>query len=686
MTLVVYRSPRRRRGWRRAGLAAVIAIPLAFTGLVVAAVGDPAEGITRVPVALVNDDEMIIQTDEETGEESIILAGRLLVTELTASDSPAAFDWWLTNSDDAVNRLDAGEVYAVLTIPDDFSESILSMQGDDPRQARITIRTDDAHSYVAGPIAQALGDGLVRTFGSAITENFIVTAFDQLGGAFADAADGASQIADGAAQSADGAGGLADGIDQYTGGVAELANGLGEFTAGVDQYADGVGQYSAGVSQYASGMDEYAAGTREYADGIDLYASGLEQFAGSLSDPEQLPGLAAGLEEYLTGTSQLTTQIAAVTAALQADPTDPELLGMLAELVSMLENATAGGSEISGGLDTAIQGLQDGAAQLAGTARSLSDGAAQLADGAESLAEGAGGLADGGRELSSGGQSLAAGGGQAAAGAQQLAAGGSALSQGATALASGLGELATGTGELADGLAEGADSFSDGDATERMAAVAGAPVGYEVETDHAAEGASTAIATVLIPYAAWIGALVVFLISPRFPARSLLTSATSGRLLLDVLGRTAVITAAQAVGLVALLHLVVGASWALLPATLAFTLLLAVVFTAFHLALVAAVGRAGLIVSFLVLAVQFAASGVLLPVEFLAPFFGAISPFLPLGWATAGLQQILTAGSAAVIAGAVVPLILFGIGSLLLGRAVLARSRRRALVNRLAIV
>jgi len=233
MTAVVAdRANRRRLSGRRVGWLAVALIPLTVAGLALAAVGDSATGVERVPVALVNEDQMITQVDEETGEETFMLAGRLLVTELTSPDSAANLDWQLTNSEDAAAQLANGQVYAVLTIPEDFSDAVLSLQGDVPRQAEIRIRTDDAHSYVASPVANALGDGLVRAFGSEITEIVITTLLAEVGGAFTEAADGASQLADGAGQLANGASGLASGVGQYTDGVSQLASGSGELDLG----------------------------------------------------------------------------------------------------------------------------------------------------------------------------------------------------------------------------------------------------------------------------------------------------------------------------------------------------------------------------------------------------------------------------------------------------------------------
>ena len=72
--------------------------------------------------------------------------------------------------------------------------------------------------------------------------------------------------------------------------------------------------------------------------------------------------------------------------------------------------------------------------------------------------------------------------------------------------------------------------------------------------------------------------------------------------------RAGAITAAQALLLVVLLHTAAGICWAFLPATLVFSLLTAAAFTAFHYLLTIGLGRAGLIISLFLLALQIAAA------------------------------------------------------------------------------
>jgi putative membrane protein len=168
---------------------------------------------------------------------------------------------------------------------------------------------------------------------------------------------------------------------------------------------------------------------------------------------------------------------------------------------------------------------------------------------------------------------------------------------------------------------------------------------------------------------------VGFLAVPPLTRGVLGSSAASGRLLASTLTRAGAVTGAQAILLVGLLHLVAGVSWTVLPATLVFTLIIAASFTAFHAALTVAFGRPGLIGSFIALALQLAALGIV-PTEALAPPFAAISPYLPLTWATTGLQQIITSGSASTAIGMAIALLAFGAVSVLAAAIALGRTRR----------
>jgi putative membrane protein len=556
-------NPAARRRWLRiGGLAAVVLVPLAFAGLFVGAIGQGDESLEDIPVAIVNEDTLQTTTAAD-GTEQNVFAGRQLVTELTGSDG---FDFVITNGDDAEAALEAGDVYAVITVPSDFSSSILSLTTDSPRKADLSIRTDDAHSYLTGSVAQAVGQTMTDTFGKAITAQYIggiYASIGELGSALSSAADGATQL---------------------SGGAASLSSGVGQYTGGVDALSSGLLQLSSG-----------AAGLSQLGDGITTYTSGV---------------------------SQLSSTLSAIAPALQAETTDPVLAGTLQAVVDGLAQASAGGTTLASQASSGIAGIQSGISQSA-------DGAGQLASGSEPLRAGAD-------------------------------------------------SLSSGAAQLADGLQTGAAQLpeADADAAAKTAEIAADPVTLTVSTNNPVADVGQAIATFFVPLGLWIGALAVFLVLRPVTRRALVSTARNGRLVASVLIRAGAVTAAQAVLLVALLHGALGVDWALLPATLGFSLLTAAAFTAFHYLLTVGLGRAGLVVSLFVLAVQVTSTGGVYPIELLSTPFQVVSPFLPLTYAVEGMQGIIAGGDVGSVVTSALILLGFGVGSTLLALIAIRRNRR----------
>ena len=595
-----------RKRWVRWGaLGAVVLVPLAFVGLFVGALSQSDTSIDRIPAAIVNEDSLVTTTAPD-GSEQNVFAGRQLVTELTGSDSQG-FDWTITNADDAEAALAAGEVYAILTVPEDFSTSVLSIQSDQPVKSNLTIQTDDAHSYLTGSVLQVVGQTMVGTFGKQITSQYISGLYSGLGGV----GTALSTASAGAAELGTGATGIADGATQLGSGATQLAGGASQLGAGLKTYTSGVSSLSSGLAQLNSG----AAGLSQLSSGVAAYTGGVGQLSGGLSQ---------------------------VNAGIQANLLIPaEQRAALQTITDQLAGAAATGPALSQQTAGAITGLQSGIAQSA-------SGAAKLASAGPALVTGVNGLATG---------------------ATGLATGASGIADGATQLATGAGTLSTG---LADGAAQVPTQDEDAAATAEVAAD---PVTLSVTTANAVTDIGQVIATFLVPIGLWIGALAVFLVLRPLSRRALASTAVDGRLVFASLARASIVTGAQAVLLVLLMHISIGVGWSLLPATLLFSLLTALTFTAFHHLLTVAFGRAGLVISLFLLAIQLTATGGIYPIEVLSEPFQAISPFLPLTYAVSGMQGIIAGGSVAPVLTAVAVLAGFAILSAVLALGAVRRSR-----------
>ncbi|MFC5928663.1 YhgE/Pip family protein [Cryobacterium melibiosiphilum] len=621
---------RRTSGQRRRGLyglvAGLIVVPLFVAGLFTAALSAADERIDTIPAIVVNNDEFVTTTLPD-GTEQQVLAGRQLVTELTASaadgGSAAGFDWTISNSADAAAALERGDAYAVLTIPADFSASVTSLGGASPTQADLDIRTDDAHSYLAGSAAQSVGTAMTSAFGQAITAQYLTALYTnlaELGGSLIDAADGAAQVSTGVTS-------VATGLDSLAAGTSEAATGATAAATGAASFVTGVSGYTTGVDSLSTGLGTLSTG-----------AAGLTP-------------LAEGWGSYTGGVTSAATGFDGLSAALLQNPTNAGFAQALAEFDAGLDTLAAQGAGLSQQTTSAVAGVQGGIAASASGAARLSAGSAELRLGASGVATGVGSLSSGVAELATG----------------------------ASAAADGAHELETGASALATGLAEGAESASvltETDA-EATAAVVSAPVGVTTERNNAIDSIGPIIGMLFVPVGLWIGALAIFLVFRPLTAVALASTASTGRLLFRGLGRAFGLAAAQAVLVTLLLHGPLGVSWTLLPATLGFAVLLAAVFVAVHHLLTVAFGRVGIVVSLVLLALQLVATGGLYPLQIVAGPFQSVSPLLPLTWAVQGMQAIVSGGSnAAVDAGAAAAVLtLFLVGAVLLSWFTIARKR-----------
>ena len=628
-------TPAERRTRYGVLVAAVIVVPLAVAGLVSGAFAGATDNVESIPAVVVNNDEMVTMTLPD-GTDQPVLAGRQLVTELTAPDT-AGFSWTISNDEEAAELLESGDAYAVLTIPSDFSSSVTSLSGDAPTKANLDIRTDDAHGYLAGSVAQSVGDAMTTAFGRELTAQYLEGFYSNLatvGGSLGDAADGATQISSGVDS-------LAGGLGQLSSGVAATASGAADAATGASTYADGVSQYADGVAQYTSGVDGLSGGLTQLATGTT-----------------GLGALGTGVAGYTSAVDGYTAQLADVTARILANQDPAAIPGLYTELATVSGTLTA----------VAEQGapLAEGAAGLP----ALESGIADAASGAQQLAGGSEAIRSGGSELADGGYGLASG-------IDELAVGLGTLATGAADAANGATQLAGGAGDLAEGLTTGAEqatALTDIDAAT-TADVVSQPVTSTTERDNEIGSIGEVIGMLFVPIGLWLGAMAMFLVFRPFDREALRSTASTGGIVVRALARTGLLALAQAVAVVLLLHGALGVSWAILPQTLAFAALLALAFTAIHAFLTVALGRAGMLVSLVLVALQLAASGGLYPVEVLSGPFQAISPFLPLTWAVQGMQLIVAGASGGAVAAAAGMVALFGLGGVIGTAFVVARRR-----------
>ena len=670
-----------------------------------------------IPALIVNEDVMAEQTAPD-GTVTPVVAGRLLVSHLTSPQHAYGFDWGLADRQSADQALASGKAYVVVTIPADFSASVVSLGTSAPVAAQLRVQTDQSHDYLSGQAAQALADAVVAEFGADITEQVaigLVKGMDATGAALQQAADGAGQLASGANR-------LGTGFDEYTAGQAQITNGLaqsatgaGTLSSGVSQYTSGVGQYVAGVDQYSTGVDQFAAGAAQYTSGVDQLADGLGRLdregAAPLRDgATQLGNAATQLEQATAGLGSAQevydTQIkpgldaahghAATLLAMCADLPDPARQEECRASAGAVQQATAGASQFVDGVMSETSGLgsitggigklrqaatgmtqfADGVSQLSAGAAQLQAASPQIRGGAEQLTSVSPQLRQGGAQLASGGGALASGASELAAGLTQLSDGQTQLTAGNAQLRAGMTGLADGASKLQAGLQEGADRATGalGDPTT-YAGVLAHPVRAEVQAAHT-PGIAGLIAVIVLPIIVWIAALVTSLVRRILPAAERASTASNARLLGRAGMRIGVPVAIVAIVASLLAHLF-GAPWLAVLGTLLVAALLGLVVVTLHVLFTALWGRrGGAIASIAALLMQLLALRGVVPLEFRAPWLEVLAGVSPLSHASAALQLLYAGGSGGLVVTALAALALIALVATGAAGLVIARSRR----------
>jgi putative membrane protein len=655
-------------------LLIVAVVPAVVLGVFVGALAAADSGDARIPAALVNEDELQ-QTKNDDGTTTTVAAGRLVVTGLTdssASGVGSAIDWTLTNTEDARRLLEDGDVYAVVTIPKDFSKSISTVSTSTPKQAQIAIRTDDAHGTLVSQIGGVVGDTIASTVGGRITTSVVsglYGGYATVRSSLLKAADGAGDLGDGASSLSSGLNKAADGGDGLATGASSLGDGARRLSSGADALASGLRTAASGAQSAAGGAARLSSGVDSYTDGVAQYTTGVDQL---------LDGVVSGSKTSASAQSQLASGTSSIADALRglaaSDPTlSAQSKGAIGQLAGRLDTISDGQSRLAGG-----------SSQIGGAAATLQRSGAQLRSGGDSLDRGASSLASGLAKLPGGIRSAADGADGLASGAAQLGTGADRLSSGAEQLtdgvrrsATGAGKLASGADRLGSGLQDGAEQVPNLTKAqqERAGEVVANPITAKASRVNELSGPGQIVSTLIVPVGLWIGAAALVLLFGAVSRRLLATGVGTGRLVGGALLRGVVVAAAQALLVVVLVAVTVGVDGAALVPLFLVALVTGIAFLAIHQLLQALFDRAGTVLSIVLLGVQLVAVGGIYPIQLVSAPFQAISPFLPLTAAVDATTSVVAGASAAPVLTGVLSLALWAALAFVLTVAVVARRR-----------
>jgi putative membrane protein len=627
-------------------LIALTAVPILYGGLYLWANQDPYARLDQVPVALVVSDTGST-VDGVTTNYGDDVAEQLL--------DDGSFDWSLVSEDEAAAGVEDSTYDFSVTLPADFSEALSSASGDSPRQAEVILTTNDANSY----LSTTIGEQAVKTLRTSIVERVNRQAADTFLVGLSDiraklvtAADGASQLLDGATTATDGAASLAT-------GAATLADGASSLATGAQSAADGAAQLSTGAGTLAAGAQTVAAGTQSVATNAATLAAGAQQVAnGNAQIAAVGTEVATAADDAIAGLPATRAQILALLDASSLDAAT--VAGVTAQLDDLDAQLQAGNTSIHSATDQ-LNTLAAGSSQVA-------TGSAALAAGSATLATGAGDLATGSATLATGAGTLATGASSVASGSQSVASGAAELSAGTSTLSSGLIALRDGIATLGTGLSDGVTAIPE--STEASRAVQADTIADPVDVENTAVTAAGTYGAGLAPFfaslAGWIGIYALFLIVKPVSRRAITALHSPVRITLAGWLTPGILGAVQMAGLFAVLAFALKFDMSNPAGVYGIMLLASLTFAAIILALNLWLGSVGQFLGLVLMVVQLVTAGGTFPWQTLPAPLAALHHVLPMSAAVDAMRQIMYGGNLDSALSDILVLLAWMVGALLL--------------------
>lgn len=572
----------------RIAVLALVLVPTLYGGLYLYANHDPYKNLDQVPAALVVLDR---GATDPAGKQ--INAGQEVAAELVKQGS---FDWHEVGAARARDGVREGRYDFALTVPADFSAALTSSARFDPEQARLTMTTNDANSYLSTTIADTVTarvrDAIASRVGSAAAEQFLL-GFGRIRGSLQEAAAGAQS--------------LKDGLDTAATGAAKL-------DGGATRLRDGSTRLASGLATLQQRTASLPAQTAQLADGAQAVANGDAKLA-AVGDNLRAFSIAAK-NAYYDRRVDLENRMSALGLT---DVQQTQLLDVYDQLATPVNDADAAVARGSARIDA----LATGAGQVAAGARTLADATPALVSGIR----------------------------QARRGADDVSAGAGRLQAGAAQLDSGLGQLATGSGTLARKLSDGVASIPDvtDNQRSRIARTIGDPVGIRGVSQAKAGSYGAGLAPFFMSLAAWIGGYVLFLLVRPLSRRAMAANQTPLRVALGGWLTPALVGVVQMAALLAVVGLAVRIVPANLPGTLLFLILMSATFVAIVHALNAWLGAAGQFLGLVLMVLQLVTAGGTFPWQTIPQPLHWLHHVLPMGYAVDGLRQLMYGGLSTLV-------------------------------------
>ncbi|MBU9106712.1 YhgE/Pip domain-containing protein [[Clostridium] innocuum] len=476
--------------WIKVVLAAIIVIPMLYSGIFLGSMWDPYGNADKIPVAVVNEDNKV------TYNGSSLHIGEDLVANLKKAKE---MDFCFVDAAKASQGLKDGSYYMIITIPENFSSNATTLMDKHPKKMELRYTTNPGTNYIASKMDETAIAKIREQISATVTKTYADTLFSNvqvLSSGLKTAGKGSQKIQNGLSDSIAGNQTITDNLNTLASSTLTFQDGSETLKQGLQAYTDGVAQLQQGSEQLMQssavldqGVNALAQGTSDLHKGSSRVLSGMQELSTAIkSSTDSHADLLAYLHEKNTGSADSLKQVTQGAAALEAQlqtiinkNTDASQrlnaaaqklkdLHAYEDTVNQLTEAAADMNDLNqqyAVLKTGLSKLSKGSEEMTGLLSGNDQALAQLQQGLStvqrsldaqgSTAEAMGliqgmqqlqsGLADADKALS-GEQGLASGIHAYTEGVDTIGNGLSTLSQKSTALTAGAAQLQTGTTQL----------------------------------------------------------------------------------------------------------------------------------------------------------------------------------------------------------------------------------------------
>ena len=344
-------------------ISVICLLPFLYSIFFLKSVWDPYGSTQDLPIAVVNRDVPV----EYQGKKMAV--GQQTVDQLRKNHQ---MKWEIVSKKKADYGLHHRQYYAVITIPQNFSENATTVMDKNPKQMKLHYETNGSLNYI-GQVMTEIGTSRLNTkIRAQVTKAYATAMFKELGVV----GKGMTKAADGAHQLSDGIVTLSDGVNQYVAGVYQVNNGVQQMKVAVTPLASGAQQLAAGSSQLAAGIQQYTGGVGQLASGLGLLQANSGQLSGGAgqlaSGLNTLSGnsaaLRSGAGQLAAGNTELNNRVMGLIPQLQGQMTasSQEISANANELANALRPLSQSSQQLDQ-LFTAINTALDGVKQAAAT-------------------------------------------------------------------------------------------------------------------------------------------------------------------------------------------------------------------------------------------------------------------------------------------------------------------------------